>query len=90
MEEIKDDLKLKPYDKLQSILSNGDGKLTDDASEKLDYLLGIKQKPNLLKTFLNKMRDFFIKMDGFIFRKNSRMFNTSFSKRKNEKSKRFH
>ena len=48
-----EDLKLKPYDRLQSILSEKDkGKLTKNASEKLDELFGSKDK----ETFFDKVR----------------------------------
>ena len=74
-----EDLKLKPYDRLQSILSEKDnGKLTKNASEKLDELFGNKDK----ETFLDKVKNFFLKMDKMIFKSSSRMFNTTFYKRK--------
>jgi hypothetical protein len=73
-----EDLKLKPYDRLQSILSEKDnGKLTKNASEKLDELFG-----NNKETFLDKVRNFFLKIDKMIFKSSSRMFNTTFYKRK--------
>ena len=74
-----EDLKLKPYDRLQSILSEKDkGKLTKNASEKLDELFGSKDK----ETFFDKVRNFFLKIDKMIFKSSSRMFNTTFYKRK--------
>jgi hypothetical protein len=74
-----EDLKLKPYDRLQSILSEKDnGKLTKNASEKLDELFGSKDKEN----FLDKVRNFFLKIDKMIFKSSSRIFNTTFYKRK--------
>jgi hypothetical protein len=73
-----EDLKLKPYDRLQSILSEKDnGKLTKNASEKLDELFD-----NNKETFLDKVRNFFLKIDKMIFKSSSRMFNTTFYKRK--------
>ena len=75
-----EDLKLKPYDRLQSILSEKDnGKLTKNASEKLDELFGSKDKET---SFFDKVRDFFLKIDKKIFKSSSRMFNTTFYKRK--------
>jgi len=75
-----EDLKLKPYDRLQAILSEKDnGKLTKNALEKLDELFGSKDKEN---SFFDKVRDFFLKIDKKIFKSSSRMFNTTFYKRK--------
>jgi hypothetical protein len=75
-----EDLKLKPYDRLQAILSEKDnGKLTKNASEKLDELFGSKDKET---SFFDKVRDFFLKIDKKIFKSSSRMFNTTFYKRK--------
>jgi hypothetical protein len=74
-----EDLKLNPYDRLQAILSEKDnGKLTKNASEKIDELFGNKYK----ETFLDKVRNFFLKIDKKIFKSSSRMFNTTFYKRK--------
>lgn len=62
MEEIK---KLKPYDKLQSILSEGNaGKLTDSANNKLDFLLDIEKR----ESFFEKIINFFKKIDAFVFK----------------------
>lgn len=61
-----EDIKLKPYDKLQSILSEKNaGKLTDTASNKLDFLLNVENK----KSFFTKIFYFFKKIDSFVFKK---------------------
>jgi hypothetical protein len=74
-----EDLKLKPYDRLQAILSEKDsGKLTKNGESKLDELLGNTKK----KTFLDKIKDFFLKIDSKIFKSPSRMFNTTYYKRR--------
>ena len=74
-----EDLKLKPYDRLQAILSEKDsGKLTKNGESKLDELLGNTKK----KTFLDKIRNFFLKIDSKIFKSPSRMFNTTYYKRR--------
>ena len=88
--ESKDDLKLRPYDRLQSIFSEKDaGKLTETASEKLDFILGTK--PKFTSRFLlSKIIGFFRKIDGLVFKPRVNKFNNTFSKRRNEKSKRFH
>ena len=74
-----EDLKLKPYDRLQAILSEKDtGKLTKKGESKLDELLGNTKE----RTFLDKIKDFFLKIDSKIFKSPSRMFNTNYKKRK--------
>ncbi len=74
-----EDLKLKPYDRLQAILSEKDsGKLTKNGESKLDELLGVTKE----KTILDKIRDFFLKIDSKIFKSPSRMFNTTYYKRR--------
>jgi hypothetical protein len=74
-----EDLMMKPYDRLQSILSEKDGgKLTKNASDRLDELFGDTKKESLL----DKIRNLFKKIDRFIFKPGSRM-NTTFYKRKN-------
>ncbi len=74
-----EDLKLKPYDRLQAILSEKDtGKLTKNGESKLDELLGNTKK----KTFFDKIKDFFLKIDSKIFKSPSRMFNTTYYKRR--------
>lgn len=66
-------MKLKPYDRLQTILSEkNSGKLTDSASSKLDFLLNEKEK----NSFFGKISKFFGKIDKFVFPKsNSKMTN---------------
>ena len=74
-----EDLKLKPYDRLQAILSEKDsGKLTKNGESKLDELLGVVKE----KTILDKIKDFFLKIDSKIFKSPSRMFNTTYYKRR--------
>ena len=71
------DIKLPPYQRLKSILTEGE--LTDKASTNLDELLGVKKKsPN----FVDKIIGFFKKIDSLIFRKSNRMYNTTPSRRK--------
>jgi len=46
-----DDLKLKPYDRLKSILSESDDvKLTNEASKKIDQILDIKKNNTIFDT----------------------------------------
>jgi hypothetical protein len=72
-----EDLKLKPYDRLMSILSeSNDGQLTKNASDKIDFLL--EEKP----TFLERVKSFFSKIDGFIFKERSRTNNSIYQRRK--------
>ncbi len=74
---INDDLKLKPYDRLQSILSEkNSGKLTKNGESKLNELLGQNKK----KVF-NRIKDLFLKIDSFIFKSSSRFSNTNYYKR---------
>lgn len=74
-----EDLKLKPYDRLQAILSEKDtGKLTKSGESKLDELLGNTKK----RTIFDKIKDFFLKVDSKIFKSSSRMFNTTYYKRR--------
>lgn len=68
-----DDLKLPPYQRLKTILKDGEVELTEKASDNLDELLGIKKEK---KTgFLDRLKSFFNKIDSFIFRKPSRTNN---------------
>lgn len=82
----KDDgLKMKPYDRLQSIFAEIDskeGKLTTEGQEKLDFLLGVQKEPNVLSKGLSWLKELFQKLDNLIFRKPSRSFNTTYHKRK--------
>jgi hypothetical protein len=72
-----EDLKLKPYDRLMSILSeSNDGQLTKNASDKIDFLL--EEKP----TFIERVKSFFSKIDGFIFKERSRTNNSIYQRRK--------
>jgi hypothetical protein len=73
-----EDLKLKPYDRLQSIFSN-DKELTESASKKLDYLLSGDKSSK--KSFLGILKSFLNKIDSFIFRKDG-IYNTTYYKRK--------
>ena len=74
-----DDLKMRPYDRLQAILSEkNSGKLTENAKSNLDLLLGEKKEP----TILDKIYEFFQKIDRFIFKPRSRKYNTMYSRRK--------
>jgi hypothetical protein len=51
------DLKLKPYDRLKSILSeSNDVKLTNKASEKIDQILGIKKNNTIFDTIKSFFR----------------------------------
>jgi len=74
-----EDLKLRPYDRLQSILSEKDnGKLTKNASDRLDELFGNKKE----ERFLDKIKNFFLKIDRLIFKSGSKMYNSTYYKRK--------
>jgi hypothetical protein len=74
-----EDLKLKPYDRLKTILSEKNtGKLTKSGESKLDELLGNSNK----RTIFDKIKDFFLKIDSKIFKSPSRMFNTTYYKRR--------
>jgi len=74
-----DDLKLNPYDRLQSIFSEKDnGKLTQNASDKIDVLFGSVKKPSLI----SKVKSFFEKIDSLIFKPRSRTNNSMYSKRR--------
>lgn len=76
-------VKLNPYDRLQSIFSEKeDLKLTENASEKLDFLLGEEKEPNKIYLFIKKLKELFNKFDNFLFRKPSRIMNTEFHSRK--------
>lgn len=80
-----DETRMSSYDRLQSIFAERDaelGKLTPEASEKIDFLLGVETKPNKITQFLSKIKSFFYKIDSAIFAKRSRTWNTTFSPRK--------
>jgi hypothetical protein len=77
---MNEDQKLPPYQRLKSILTEGDEPhLTDKASKNLDDLLGIKPSE---PTFWDKVKSFFLKIDEKIFSKPSRKWNTYYHKRK--------
>lgn len=81
----KDDSKMKPYDRLQSIfaeIDSQDGKLTTEGQEKLDFLLGIQKEPTILSKGLSWIVNLFKKIDEAIFRKPSKSFNTTYHKRR--------
>lgn len=84
-----EDLKLSPYERLQSILSEKNaGKLTENASNKLDYLLNDKVgEPSFFDKIIGKIKSFFKKIDSLIFSDKSRGFNTTFYRRKKSKNK---
>jgi len=73
------DQKLPPYQRLKTILIEGDSQLTEKASKNLDEILGIKPKE---PTLWDKVKDFFLKIDLKIFSKPSRKWNTYYHKRK--------
>lgn len=75
--------KLSPYDRLQSIFSEANsGKLTQNASDKLDFLLNKEKKPSFFSQVLDSIKSFFNKIDNLIFAKKSRQWNTTYSRRK--------
>ncbi len=80
-----DEPRMSSYDRLQSIFAEKDaqeGKLTPEGAEKLDYLLGIENKPSKLMEIWTKIKSFFSMIDSKIFAKRSRMWNTTYSPRK--------
>lgn len=79
----EDPNKLNPYDRLQALFSEKDaGKLTKNGADKLDFLLGETKEPSIFSKIFDKVKSFFDKIDGMIFAKKSRMWNTTYSKRK--------
>ena len=68
-----EDLRLPPYQRLKSILSDGDT-LSKKGSDNLDELLGIKKEERKYN-FLTKIIDFLKKIDAKIFSKTSRTNN---------------
>lgn len=77
------EFRLTPYERLQAILNeNEDRVLTDTASEKIDFLLGIESKQSYFDKLASKIKDFFKYIDGLIFRKKTRIMNTQFYSRK--------
>jgi hypothetical protein len=80
-----DEPRMSSYDRLQSIFADKDaqeGKLTPEASEKLDFLLGEEKTPSKVSLILEKIKSFFNKIDSKIFAKKSRVWNTTYYKRK--------
>jgi hypothetical protein len=76
---MNEEQKLPPYQRLKTILTEGDSQLTEKASKNLDEILGIKPKE---PTFWDKVKDFFLKVDQKIFSKPYRKWNTYYHKRK--------
>ena len=82
-----DEPKLNPYDRLQSIFSEKDaGKLTPNASEKLDWLLGDEKHESVPSKFVDKVKAFFAKIDSMIFAPKSKIGST-YQRRKKVKDK---
>jgi hypothetical protein len=80
-----DEPRMSSYDRLQSIFAENDadkGKLTKEGSEKLDFLLGEEKDQSLFDKFLQKVKPFFDKIDSMIFAKRSRIWNTTYTKRR--------
>ena len=81
-----DEPRMSSYDRLQAIFAENDaskGKLTKEGAEKLDFLLGEEKKPSRISEMVEKLKAFFNKIDSMIFAKRSRVWNTTYSKRKN-------
>jgi hypothetical protein len=76
---MNEEQKLPPYQRLKTILTEGDSQLTKKVVKNLDEILGIKPKE---PTFWDKVKDFFLKIDQKIFSKPSRKWNTNYHKRK--------
>jgi hypothetical protein len=76
---MNEEQKLPPYQRLKTILTEGDSQLTEKAAKNLDEILGIKPKE---PTFWDKVKDFFLKVDQKIFSKPYRKWNTYYHKRK--------
>lgn len=81
---MNDNLNLTPYDRLQSILSEKNaGKLTDNASEKLDFILNIPEKKRFaLFEIFQKIWIYLKRANDFIFPPRNNKFNTIYQKRK--------
>lgn len=81
-----DEPRMSSYDRLQAIFAENDadkGRLTKEGAEKLDFLLGEEKKPSKLSEIIEKVKSLFSKIDSIIFAKRSRIWNTTYSKRKN-------
>lgn len=67
--------KLKPYQRLQNLFSEGDEPvLTDKANDNINKLLGLEEK-EILPSIWDKIKNFFSLIDGKIFAKNSKISN---------------
>ena len=80
-----DEPRMSSYDRLQSIFAEKDAelvKLTPEASDKIDFLLGIENEPSNISKIWLKVKSLFNKIDSVIFAKRSRIWNTTFSTRK--------
>jgi hypothetical protein len=80
-----DEPRMSSYDRLQSIFAENDaskGKLTKEGAEKLDFLLGEKKEPSRISEIIERIKAIFTKIDSMIFTKRSRVWNTTYSKRK--------
>ena len=66
-----EDKKLPPYNRLKSILTEGD--LTEKGSKNLDAILGVEKT----ETLFDKIKKFFSKIDSFIFAKGSKVSKTN-------------
>ena len=81
---------LKPYEMLKNILTDGEEIiLTDRAQKNINELLDVKDKNVVEKelhvyqksNILTKIKNFFLKIDNYIFIKKSRKWNTLYIKR---------
>lgn len=80
-----DEPRMSSYDRLQALFAEKDaeqGKLTSEAVEKLDFLLGVENKTSKMQEIFGKIKSFFNKIDSMIFAKRSRTWNTTYSKRR--------
>ena len=65
--------KLAPYQRLQNLFSEGeDPILTNKANSNLNDILGVKDNIQL-PSILDKIKNFFKKLDGYIFAKNKKI-----------------
>lgn len=69
--------KVNSYQRLKIILSEGEESLTEKASKNIDEILGIDTK----KSFIDKLKDIFNKIDSMIFKKPNKITNR-YQKRK--------
>ena len=81
------DLKLNQYDRLQSIFSEKNaGKLTQNAADKLDWLIGEEKRNSIFEKLTQKVNDLFSKVDSIIFLPKSKIGKT-FQIRKKDKNR---